>query len=1197
MAIPPRRSRLHRALRWSAFSIAGFLTLALAAWLGLPPLTKHIVLQQIEAQTGRTAAIGEIRFNPFTLTLTVADFTLYETDKTTPALSARNLLLNASVTSLFRLAPVLDEVRLGGPMLHIVRTGAEGGGRFNFSDVLERILAKPASDKPLQFSVANIQLDDGVIRFDDKVTGKRVDVAAFKLGLPFISNFPKSIDAFVQPNLSARINGTPFVLQGRSKPFAGSMETSLAIDIDKLDLARYAAFSPLALPLKIDSATMSTRLDLDFMRNQARPEVTLSGTVTFDDIALSDMKSAPLFKARTLEARIRKLNVLSGDAAIDLVRLQAPQMWAALDADGIINWAALSSARAPAVPVQSAEARKANRTPQVSLAQFSMQDGTLNWLDAANATPTLAVQLKNVSAHASQLSLDESAKPATVSISAGIDGAQKIHFIGQANPALAILAGQAGISGMSLAQYQPYLNRSLAAGLGGNLSLSTLVLVESGQVQLHRLGVVIDDLKLAARSKADGSIVAKKLTLENASVHTGKRRFSAAGLQLAGLQGEINRDREGKLNLQRYLVPPDAPAKAAVAAAPPWLAKVERVAISDSALTFADNAVSPAVRIKTSGLSLRAENVSSNFDRPIKVALQTRLEKNGSLRVDGNVASQMRSLDLNIDGRNLPLVVLQPYFTQALNVHLASGQATAKGKLALVLPTAKKPMSTRFGGMLQLANFRVVNKESAADFLRWKSLDVTGIDAEIGGPRQSVSVAKVELSEFRARAVLSAAGDLNLQEVLAQDEPAPDTKTTTVTSAGTTTAASLPPTTPAENAPVIKVGQIVIKGGNINFTDNFVQPNYTVNMTGMTGTVGAIASNLPQPAAIDLRGKIDNDAPVTISGSLNPLFKPMFLDIKASANGVDLPRLTPYAAKYAGYPIEKGKLSMDINYRIEDQKLTAENSLRIEQLTFGDKVDSPTATKLPVLLALSLLKDRNGRIDINLPISGSLSDPQFSIGGLVMRMFMNLIVKAVTSPFALIASAFGGSGEELGYAEFASGSPALTPASQAKLDTLAKALIERPGLKLDITGRADPQTDTDGARLQSLNRRMRMLKLKDSLGQGKEIEPEDVSLSDAERLQYLEKLYKGEKFDKPRNAIGMAKSLPPEEMQQLILQNTVITTDDLRRLASRRATAVRRYLETKGEIPLERMFLIAPKVGAEGGKGSGDGGRVDFALK
>ena len=181
--------------------------------------------------------------------------------------------------------------------------------------------------------------------------------------------------------------------------------------------------------------------------------------------------------------------------------------------------------------------------------------------------------------------------------------------------------------------------------------------------------------------------------------------------------------------------------------------------------------------------------------------------------------------------------------------------------------------------------------------------------------------------------------------------------------------------------------------GNVNFTDNFIKPNYTANMTGLSGTVTTLASDSGEPATMALAGMIDDEAPLEIGGRLNPLAPTLFLDIEGRTKGVDLPRLTPYSVKYAGYPITKGKLSMDVKYKVEAGKLQASNHLFLDQLTFGDKVDSPTATKLPVLLAVSLLKNTRGEIDINLPISGSLDDPKFSVGGIIVQVIVNLLTK------------------------------------------------------------------------------------------------------------------------------------------------------------------------------------------------------------
>lgn len=1308
-----RPSSFSPYVRWPLIAIVAVSLIILLAWLVMPLLVRHVAIGQIEQQLGRKASLGEVIFNPFTLTLTAREFVLYEADGSTPAMTLAGLLVDTQASSLFRLAPVVREVRLEKPSIHLVRlsgnSGERGSARHNFSDILERLDARPKTDQAgAHFSIANIQLSEGSLHFDDRVTGKQVRIDTLATGVPFISNFDNAIDTFVEPSLSGNLNGTHFALKGRSKPFSGNRETALALDIDGLDVAQLAALLPVALPLKIDSARLSTRLNLDFIIRNTKPEVTLSGHAELADLALSDLKSAPLLKTRSISTTITKLDLLSGDTALTALQIQAPEIWAALDEKGMLNWSlsgarktapgtvppgranravaasgnasssatATAAATAPSTAVPSGgtdtgtassassslassssassattaasataagPAGTAASTPPAAqarpaaakfkLASFSVQAGVLHWRDAANASPPLSQRLDDIRIDGAQLSLAPDAPPASLRISTGSKGTQQISFTGQVQPLSARVAGRAEIGALALAAYQPYLNGTLSAALSGRLDAATLLVFENGRLRLNRLAASVDDFRLQANGKSDGAVGAKRIVLENAALDTGSRRFHAGSLSVSALAGDVSRKADGTLNLQRFFRPSDAgtaavsrpapasattnpgarPASAPTSAPPaaPWLATLDRFVLNKSALTLSDESMDPPVQLRFADLGLSADNLSSAMDRPVKLALSGNAE-GGRLAISGTLAARMAALELEIDAQNLPFTLLQPYYGKGLNIRFAGGTASTKGQLSMVLPARDRPLAMKYKGSARIADFRSLSKSTSADFLKWKTLDLGGISAEIGAGRPQVSLDTVTLADFYMRAVLSAEGKLNLRDIVASGQPqtpvsaspsatAQEQKPVKQERKGEATVALSPTTAEAsaqeDDGPIVKVGRIDIRAGNINFTDNFVKPNYTVNMTGMNGSIGAIASNLPQPASIELAGKIDNAAPVTISGSLNPLFKPMFLDIKASANGIELPRLTPYATKYAGYPIEKGKLSMDVTYRIEQQKLTAQNSVRIDQLTFGERVDSPTATSLPVLLAVKLLKDRNGQIEINLPVSGSLDDPQFSIGGLIGRVLLNLLAKALTSPFALIASAFGGGhGEDLGFAEFVPGTSTLTPAVQAKLDTLARAMQDRPALRLDIIGRADRATDTDGARLQQLNRSMRMMKLKDSLDRGQNTQPEDVVLSEAERIDYLEKIYKAANFEKPKNALGLARSVPPEQMQALILSNTEVSDDNLRSLAGRRATVVRRYLENTGKVALERMFLIAPKLGSAGSDDKEAPNRVEFKL-
>jgi hypothetical protein len=340
-------------------------------------------------------------------------------------------------------------------------------------------------------------------------------------------------------------------------------------------------------------------------------------------------------------------------------------------------------------------------------------------------------------------------------------------------------------------------------------------------------------------------------------------------------------------------------------------------------------------------------------------------------------------------------------------------------------------------------------------------------------------------------------------------------------------------------------------------------------------------------------------APLSVSGTVQPFAKYLALDIKASVKGMDLPRFTTYSNKYVGYAIERGKLSADLQYQIKNRALQASNKVTLNQLTFGKPSNSPDALKLPVLLAVSLLKDSQGNIDIDLPVSGSLDDPQFSVGAIVMRVIGNLLVGAITSPFRLLASIFsgGGGGGDLSYVEFEPGGAGLDGKAESSLDTLAKALADRPALKLDIIGRADPALDEAGLRQAWVDGQIRQAQARDT-GAAAAAGGKGAELTAQERAKYLKQAY-GEAGikDKPRNVIGMEKSVPEAQMEEMLRAAAPVNRGALNRLATARAEAVQAYLRSKSPGLIERLFMIAPKLDAGGIEDQGKTTRVDFALK
>ncbi|WP_019451592.1 DUF748 domain-containing protein [Cupriavidus sp. BIS7] len=737
---------------------------------------------------------------------------------------------------------------------------------------------------------------------------------------------------------------------------------------------------------------------------------------------------------------------------------------------------------------------------------------------------------------------------------------------------------------------------------------------------------------------------ADKLVLEDIQFDLAKQTFETSQVSLVQPQIAATRDHQGQLLEMARIWAVQSKASTAAqahgpaaakaptnggAAAQGWKVRVGKVVVDGGSARLAD--YEPADANRGRPVIHQFRNIALNTGTvtwplsPGAVPMKLHAEggRKGVMNIDGQVMPTGPAAQLQLDLRELDLAPLQPYMADRFNAALRSGALTLKGKVAYEAP-AGKPMAVRFNGNVVAGNVRTVDRITGDDFLRWRTLAVSGIDFNMNdakGPLQ-LGINNVALSDFYARVILNANGRLNLQDVMAggaaKGEAAPSTSLTQANPAsapaakGEAAPASAPAAAPAPAQaagpkPQIRLGGVSIDKGNINFSDFFVQPNYSANLTGMKGSVSKVSSGDPTPADLALDGRLDDDAPVSISGKVNPLGEQLYLDIVAKASGVELTRLTPYAAKYAGYPITKGKLTVDVAYKIENGKLDAKNHLYLDQLTFGDKVDSPDAVKLPVLLAVSLLKDRNGVIDINLPVSGSLSDPEFSIGGVILRVIGNLIAKAITSPFALIAHAFGGNAEELGYIEFAPGSSTLTDDARKKIETVGKALADRPSLKLEISGRIDPATDADGARRVWLNQRIAEAKQRDlrrsaqagdqaEEGEGGE-QGANVTVSPQEYPKYLAAVYKRESFKKPTNFIGLNKSLPPAEMEKLLLEHAPVTDTELRALADQRALVVKQSLERDGKVPGERLFLTAPKLSAEGIKDKGTPNRVDFSIR
>ncbi len=644
----------------------------------------------------------------------------------------------------------------------------------------------------------------------------------------------------------------------------------------------------------------------------------------------------------------------------------------------------------------------------------------------------------------------------------------------------------------------------------------------------------------------------------------------------------IRRNKAGKLNLLSLISPQKEVKKKDET---PLILKIDDLMVEDGKIQFFDAVPPREGRFEISGLSLKGSHISTEKKAKADISLSMRLNKTGMITVAGPIGVDPLSADLGINVKSVNILGLQPYVDDKLKVSITDGKVSMSGNLNLQ-SADKDTLKVSYSGNILIANFATIDKVNAEDLLKWNSLFFKNVQA--GYNPLYVRVSDISLADFYARLIILPDGTINLQHLT--EEQVAEKPKTTVPGKETTVPADKP-------LKDIQIGALSLQGGTIDFQDRYIKPNYATKLVEIGGRVSGISSMASKTADVDLRGKLDNAAPLEITGRIHPFPDSLFVDIKASFRDIDLSPLSPYSGRYAGYGIRKGKLSFDLQYLIVDKKLDSKNKIFLRQFNFGDPVESPQATKLPVKLAIALLQDRKGDIDLDIPVTGSLNDPQFSVWQIVVKVIGNLLEKALTAPFAILGSLFG-HGEELSYVEFDDGSSSIGGASLEKVESMIKALHERPGLRLDIEGHVDIEKDKEGLKRNRLIAKLKAQKLKDMIRHGqKAVSVDDVQINEYEYNRFLALAYEAEKFPKPRTALGVAKDLPAPEMEKLMMTQLTVSDSDLRLLASKRAIQIESLLLKDGTISADRIFVVEPKTLAPEKKEKVKNSRVDFLLK
>jgi uncharacterized protein involved in outer membrane biogenesis len=719
---------------------------------------------------------------------------------------------------------------------------------------------------------------------------------------------------------------------------------------------------------------------------------------------------------------------------------------------------------------------------------------------------------------------------------------------------------------------------------------------------------------LILRDPATGAELARLARAEatGGAVSTRQRSAQVERIAFSDAHASATLDGSGKLNWDAFLAafapprPAGQPTSPSVAAkgtpspAQSWDANVKLIELSRFGAAYTDQRPESALAMALQDVSARIRNAGTKTKAPAAIEINGRIKDSGQFKVAGNVDLQTFATDVKLKLDEISLTPAQPFLAQQARLQIVSALASADGRLRYGKPK-DAGADVVFEGELGLDKVVIEETEPAQPFLALDSLRASQVKLALGP--NSLDIPDLRLNRLVTKLLIAEDQSVNLVKVLRKQH---SNANPVSAAAGDGAAQPAPPSSPASEPPddafPLSLARIRIDHSVLEFSDLGLRPQFSTRMHELQGVITGVSTSRDSRARLELDARVDEFGAAIIRGSINPFEPRSYTQVDLDFRNISMSALTPYSAKFAGYRIASGQLSMNLQYRIKNSALQGNNKIILDKLVLGERVDSPGALNLPLELAIAILKDSNGRIDIGLPVSGSLDDPQFSIGGLVWKAIGNLLTRIVTAPFRALAGLFGGGeNEQLGSIEFDPGSEALRPPERQKLRTVAEALQKRPQLKLTV--KPTYASEPDRAALQSLAvRRAIVTRAGIKLEPGEAPGPLDVS--NARMQQAIEALFV-ERFGTPaardlRASMAQAAEVPPKEgakegakpatnaaavavtriaraMSQRLIEAHTVAETDLAELAKRRGTAIVLELQTVGKVETARLASADPK--------------------
>jgi uncharacterized protein involved in outer membrane biogenesis len=894
---------------------------------------------------------------------------------------------------------------------------------------------------------------------------------------------------------------------------------------------------------------------------------TLAAVV--EGLDLKDRDGADLFHLDRLSVNFQLSGIFRWAFRFREIVLEGPQVVARIAADGRLSIADLFEKKADEPPPDPDSS-----LPRVLIDRFALRGGAAKFVDESR-TPRFveAIAPLDLELHGLTTIPDERGDH---SITLGLEGGARVRWSGRQTVEPLKFEGKVDITDIRLARLWNYFAAANPLELSeGKADVSCSYDVRKGadgaiSMAAKDLNVAVRELAVRPRSGGEDWLAVPLVAVAGASALWPEARAEIREVRVKGPRALAWLDKDGTVNWQAA-IPAEATAPATTTApveeTKPWTVKVGVVEMVEASAHFEDRSFGPNVVVDLSDVGLKLENVTSDLKAPIQTTLSARINGGGEANASGTVVADPPGAELEVKLRSLDLRPFVPYAIHLPGVDLRSGTVAASGKLHVGEGSPK----IKFDGGIELATLQV----AGAGTERLVACDRVSVGgASVTVFPEKLRIAKIELEGAFAKLDIDREGNVNLKKIIAADTSAPE--------------APPPPSEPLDLA----IGTIAIRNASAEYTDLSVILPFGTKIHSINGSIKDLSTTSAVAATLALEGRISDTGYFKTDGTIRIAAPFAATDIGVIFRGVDMSELTPYSAEFAGYSIEKGTLDVDIRYRVKDGRLVGDHRVVAKDLTLGPKVEGAKGPGLPVRLAIALLKDKDGKIDLEVPIEGTVDSPEFNYKSVFWQAFKTILGNVAKAPFRAIGRLFGADKDDLELVGFASGHSDLPAPEQDKLAKLGVELAAKQDITLEIEGRYDPVTDVDAIRRVRLEQRIDAKRdgapNPEAILEGLYSETFSAELLEAERQKFMPSAVDATAVaaePKKKKATGQPPP-PPKEgldaagfydaLRSQLLAAEQVPESALGGLARARATAISAALTAPGGLDASRVKLLDP---------------------